>query len=150
MEFQALLSISTTLLKGNFSLKHKPQTVVPCSCATPSFAIFAATPFWIGFKKKLELSFFFKLSYFFSKYKTVKKNSVHFNTYLTTNPNDDSSQLSFDVFYVSVTLKLTILEKKIKLHKLFRSKQHNWGEKCKNSIAAKIVQDIYYKKLTPS
>ena len=42
----------------------------------------------------------------------IKFFSVHFIANLTTNPNDDSSRLSFDVYYISVTLKLMILEKK--------------------------------------
>ena len=38
--------------------------------------------------------------------------SVHFIANLTTNPNDDASNLFFDVYYVSVPLKLMILGKK--------------------------------------
>ena len=41
--------------------------------------------------------------------------SVHFIANLTTNPIDCSSQLSFNVYYVSIALKLTILEKKIEI-----------------------------------
>ena len=45
----------------------------------------------------------------------IKFFSVHFIANLTTNPNDNSSQLSLDVYYVSVTLNLSVLEKKLKL-----------------------------------
>ena len=86
--------------------KHA-NIVVPRSCAaTPRYSIFEATPFWIGFKK-LKLNYLF---FEFPKNKTIDFFSVHFIANLTTNPNDNSSQLSFDVYYVSVALKLTILE----------------------------------------
>ena len=37
----------------------------------------------------------------------IKFFSVHFIANLTTNPNDNSFQLSLDVYYVSVTLNLS-------------------------------------------
>ena len=58
---------------------------------------------------KLDVSFFQVKLFFPKKPKTVKKNSVHFIAYLITNPNDDSSQLNFDVYYITVALKLTII-----------------------------------------
>ena len=72
-------------------------------------------PFWIGFKKTRVKPFFLSEAIFFKKNKTIKSLSVHFIANLTTNPNDNSSQLSLDVYYVSVTLNLSVLEKKLKL-----------------------------------
>ena len=53
--------------------------------------------------------FFFDLSYFFQKNITINFLSVRFIANLTTYPCDHSSQLSFDVYYVSVNLKLKIV-----------------------------------------
>ena len=49
-------------------------------------------------------------SQFFKKIKQSNFFSVHFIANLTTNPNDNSSQLSLDVYYVSITLNLLVLE----------------------------------------
>ena len=56
---------------------------------------------------KLDL-FFFQIKLFFFQRKKVDLFSVHFIAYPFTNSNDDSSQLSFDVYYIIVALKLTI------------------------------------------
>ena len=90
--------------------------------------------------QKTKDKLFFCVKLFFSKNKTIRFFSVHF----ITNPNDNSYQL----LSISVTLKLTILEKKLELS-YFDLNSLTWG-KMKNSFAVKRARDIYYKKLTPS
>ena len=59
--------------------------------------------------KIFDLSYFFRVQLIFSKKKTISFFPVCFIANLVPNSDDDSSQLSFEKYYVSVARKLTII-----------------------------------------
>ena len=81
-------------------LYYVTLVTIPRSCPTPSCTIFAATPFWIGFKKTRAKLFFQDKIFFWKDEWSIF--SVHFIANPTAN--------FLKVYYVSVALKLTILE----------------------------------------